>query len=414
MSISIQAKYKKGLFARKISVDLFMKTIGDINVEGKYDADLIKFSDSDFEMRICPNGVLRFHVTETLLEASALTSIAGPGFHKAVVDVLESLEEKMVFHFDFKDPTDYQNTKGFMRLQKDFVNDLRDMLNTIIQERTPESMHTDYLAWTNPWYPTQAFEIVTPFGSYNVETIKSYLNDDDFITFAHKYFVWFDEGKTPLYHKQMALYHLWNTYKWRKPITQDEAKTIQSIVRHLEIARMVDSNILLPQEAWQEICANNGIPYLNLNENADEIIPMLGYLKSDVHYILPLSFGLKASGRFTISNDEGALLLRDAGRSIRLQVVPENVPGQVMDPRRMLESIDFQEEHDGYIYVGQFKEQEIQQGKLHLLQAFIQGSTAYVNALFMYQDPADKDWALSMLKKIETPLSVPISLSNLS
>lgn len=414
MSISIKAKYKKGLFARKIAIDQFMKFVGDINVEGEYDAELLKFGDQDFEMRICPNGILHFHVTETLLEAWAVTSIAGPGFHKAVIDILELLEHKMVVHFDIQDPTDYQNTKGFGQLQKEHTKDLRELLTSILKERTPESLHTDYLAWSNPWYPTQAYEIVTPFGSYTKHMIESYLQGSSFLEFAQSYFVWFDEGKTPLYHKQIALYQLWNQYKWRKPVTQEEANLIRSIIRHLEVARMVDPAITLPHAVWQDICANNGIPYLNLNEEADMNQPNIGYLRHEVHYLLPMNYGLKASGTYALSNDDGSLLLRDIGRTIRIQIVPEAVPGQVMDPRNMLEAVDFQEEIDGYAYVGQFKEQESDHGTLHILQAFIQGSTSYANVMIMYQNPEDKVWAMDTLKKIETPSSIPFSLYNLS
>ena len=108
------------------------------------------------------------------------------------------------------------------------------------------------------------------------------------------------------------------------------------------------------------------------------------------------------------------MLLRDIGRTIRIQIVPEAMPGQVMDPRNMLEAVDFQEEIDGFAYVGQFKEQESDHGTLHILQAFIQGSTSYANVMMMYQNPEDKAWPMDVLKKIETPSGIPFSLYNLS
>lgn len=414
MSIIVKAKYKKGLFAKKISVDSFMECLEKVNTENNYMANLYRYSDHQFAMNVCPKGSIHFEVSDNLLEISSQTSLAGPGFHKCVIDIINELGKKMNIHFDISDPTDYSETKAFAQLQKEHVKDLLDLFANLVHEREENpSDASEYIGWDQPWYPTEQYEFVTSFGSFSLVQIKNILNND-FEEFAKSQFVWFDEGKTASFYKQIALYHLWNSYKWRKAISKEEANISMQIVRSLEMARMADNFIELPSQVWQHICAYSGTPYLNMNEYADMDDTQIGYLKHPVHFLFPMDYGLKLAGTFERSIDQdGAVVLADLGHTVKVKVVPEMVPGQIMDPRKMMETIDYQDEIDGSIYIAQFLKEMTQHGPLNILHGYIQSYASYAEVTILYQDDNEKDWALSIMKEIVIPYSQPISIAML-
>ena len=72
MSIIVKAKYKKGFFARKINADAFMKSLGEICKNEKYDARLMRAGQNEYAMQLVPTGTVRFNITETLLTAEAV------------------------------------------------------------------------------------------------------------------------------------------------------------------------------------------------------------------------------------------------------------------------------------------------------------------------------------------------------
>lgn len=415
MSIIVKTKYKKGLFAKKISLDSFMECLEKLNIEGNYAANLYRYSESQFAMNVCPMGTIRFEISDSLLEISSQTSLAGPGFHKCAVEIIEDLGKRMNLQFDINDPTDYCNTRAFMQLQKEHTNDLQNLLASLVKER--EEKHSDaseYIAWNQPWYPTEQYEFVTNYGSFSLKQMKDIVTGDNFEEFAKSQFIWFDEGKSALYYKQMALYYLWNEYKWRKPISKEEARVAMLIVKNLEMARMANNEIELPSQVWQQICAYSGMPYLNMNEYADLDDSQIGYLKHPVHFLFPMDYGLKLEGTYDRSlGKDGSIILADLGRTVKVKVVPEMTPGNIMDPRRMLETIDYQEEYDGSIYIAQFLKENSQHGPLNILHGYIQSFASYAEVTIIYQEDADKEWALSVMKQMVIPYSQPISLAML-
>ena len=290
------------------------------------------------------------------------------------------------------------------------------MLSTIVAEREAKpSEATEYIGWSQPWYPTNEYEFVTNYGSYSLTQMKEIVNGENFEEFAKSTLVWFDEGKSALYYKQMALYFIWNHYKWRKAISKDEGKVSMQIIRNLEMARMANTELPLPTQVWQQICAFSGAPYLNMNEYADMDDSKIGYLKKPVHFIFPMDYGLKLPGTFerSIDQKDGSTVLADLGKTVKIRVVPEMAPGRIMDPRKMLETIDYQEEYDGSIYVAQFLKEMTPHGPLNILHGYIQSFASYAEVTIIYQDEADKEWALSTMKQVVVPYSQPINFAML-
>lgn len=414
MSIIVKAKYKKGFFARKVNADVFMKTLAEVCKNENYDARLLRTGEDTYLMQMVHNGSVTFKISETLIQAEAVTSVAGPGFHAAVINALTKTAQAMNIVFDFEDATDYIYNKAFMHLQKQFVEDLRQSVEDLVSRCKESDIQTTQLVdWNAPFIPTNQKQIVTLLGSYSIEELEEYLNND-FEAFAKRYFMWYNEGKDALYRKQSALFALWNVYKWRRPISQDEANLVTSIARNLEMARMLDNDITLPNEAWQTICAHNGIPYLNLNEMATEDYSTLGYLRGDVIQLLPLDYRLRIRGAFSRINQENAIIFTDGPRQVVVHVVPEMQPGHITDPRTMLERVDVQEEINGYLYVGMWREDVTPNGeKVYSLNGFIQGLTSFVNVVISYRNEKDREWALNAFKSFETPAGQPLSFSML-
>lgn len=415
MSIIVKAKYKKGLFAKKISIENFMETLGKINVEKEYKAELIRYSNNQFVMSLLPGGAIQFNVTDNLMEISSQTSLVGPGFHKCVIEIIEELGARMGLHFDITDPTDYDGTRAFMMLQKEHINDVREIFTEIVKAREEKTVEgSNFVGWRNKWFPLRQKEIITSYGSFSVAEIKEILASDSFDEFAKSQIFWFDETKTAQYYKQTALFYLWNGYRWRKPITKEDARISQLILHSLEMARMADNDIPLPSQAWQQICAYTGVPYLNLNEAADIDDSNIGYLKYPVHFHLPLDYGLKLPGSFEMGHDqEGFIVLSDPNRIIKIKIAPEMQPGHVMDPRKMLEEIDYQEEINGSIYVAQITDAKVSGGSIYMLHGYIQSYASYAEVNIVLRNTEDKSWALNALKAIEVPFTRPISLASL-
>lgn len=414
MSIIVKAKYKKGFFARKINADAFMKSLGEICKNEKYDARLMRAGQNEYAMQLVPTGTVRFNITETLLTAEAVTSEAGPGFHAAVINCLNQAATAMGFTFDYDDPTDYVYNKAFMHLQKQHVEELRQAVSALVEKhKNDPELPTEFFGWEAPFLPLNQKKIITILGSYSVEELEAYLNGD-FEAFAKRYFMWYNEGKDALYRKQMAMFALWNVYKWRKPVTREEANVASTIARNLEMARMLDNDILLPADAWQQICAFNGIPYLNLNTMADEDIPNLGYLRGKVGHVLSLGYRFNAPATYQRINQEGAVIFTDMDKQVAIQVVPEMQPGHITDPRTMLERVDIQEEINGYLYAAMWLEQSLNNGeKVYVLNGFIQGATSFVNVALSFKNEKDREWALEMFKSFDTPAAQPLTFDML-
>ena len=195
-------------------------------------------------------------------------------------------------------------------------------------------------------------------------------------------------------------------------MNSEEANIATNIVRYLEKARMIDNDILLPCNAWKEICSYNGLPYLNFNEAAEEDDSNIGYLRNKVQHILPLNYRLEIEGTFARNDTEQAIILTDFGRQVMIHIVPEMQPGQISDPRQMLEKIDFEKEINGYIFVGMWQEEVApDQSKVYVLNSFIQGSTSFANVMVRFNRKEDTTWAEELITSFITPPAPPISLS---
>lgn len=238
-------------------------------------------------------------------------------------------------------------------------------------------------------------------GSYSIEELEEAINGD-FESFAKNYFLWFNQGTDALYHKQIAKFALWNLYKWSKPTSPEEAGIAQNIARHFELARMLDNSLPLPSDAWKNVCALNGFPYLNMNENADEQITNFGYLKNKITYPLPLGYALTVFPAFYKQNMPNTVVLTDGAHKISIQVVEEEQPGHIHDPRTMLETIDFQDEINGYLYVGAWDNRNAANGDYGFI-GFIQGFASFVSVNITFKSEDEKEWVLSTFKSFITP-----------
>ena len=84
-----------------------------------------------------------------------------------------------------------------------------------------------------------------------------------------------------------------------------------------------------------------------------------------------------------------------------------------MDPRKMLEQIDYQEERNGSIYVAQITDAKVSGGSIYILHGYIQSYASYAEVNIVLRNVEDKEWALNALKAIEVPFTRPISLASL-
>ena len=226
---------------------------------------------------------------------------AGPGLHKAAVELVDALGlQKLAV----EDETDYAQHRDFEKMCREhFYPWLRTLVEVCHEKLKEGGYNSMCLCWDMDQYRPEDIPgtIITPVGRFSARGMLETLEQKGVETLAERFFLWYHPGKRDaLYDRQIALNLLWE-YCYFAPSSRDreDGSVNENICKNLEMAARLDPALPLPRRAYEEVCALAGRePALGQGpELEDEFQP--GFRKGLVTYAIgPVNLTLPGLYRY--------------------------------------------------------------------------------------------------------------------
>lgn len=284
------------------------------------------------------------------LDASAVTSGAGPGYHAHVCDVLHALGAAFGVVWDaagpggeFVDATGYFQTKNRAALDDAMA---RWLAALAVRIRVLTSAgHTD-VALALPVGREYAHDglFATPLGPRDAAWLDATCADG---RAGFDVFPWAEPGIGANYLLGRALVRMWTDVRWRKPAVAEERDTLEEVVMLLQGAYDDDPARAYPWREWAEMLELLGgestlpVRAQPVAESAPDA-PLIGYRRRPIRITISGGWSLVVPGSFAETWDEqgtwsawdGARTLwftsfgmKDADGKDRLATVEETLAG---------------------------------------------------------------------------------------
>lgn len=214
-------------------------------------------------IRLCPMGDLEVVWSEDaerpgqwLVDVDCQTTPAGPGFHKAALELAEKLD---IGEPETDDETDYVNHRDFEKMRQEHFYPWLKTLVKICRKTFSERDDSQIcLCWnTNLYQPENVGRTaVTPFGRYSLEDMEKILEEGGIEALAERFFLWKNEEQDALFYRNRALYALWiQCYFAPSSRSENDRQINGSILEDLEKAYRMEPELPFPHKAYREICA---------------------------------------------------------------------------------------------------------------------------------------------------------------
>ena len=336
------------------------------------------------------SGLLNIMLENGVVKGEFSNNIGGPGVHKEVVNFLDELSRELNVELFVEDETDYWNNRNFSLLKDVYISFLQMLLKGVYEQTLNSEYIYFLLCWPFNWFPSNTVGFITPIGVFNRDDIKKVIDNNDFLKFGETFFIWHNEVKDDLYHKQMALYLMWSECYWVKPRTNEEHQVVKRILYHSEKAIELNSNLELPLDAIKDIEL--------LSENNSQALSKIGYRRNNIVVRFPGEFEVILPGSFIESNENDDHVFWGDNRNFRLSAYDLNEEYE----SKILKNCDSQEEIineilNGVRYIGKLSKEED--------FWYLQGEILYKNILAIvtitFSTPEYKDWAILTFKNIK-------------
>ncbi|MDX2150996.1 MAG: hypothetical protein SFV54_09690 [Bryobacteraceae bacterium] len=231
----------------------------------------------------------------TEVVVSAQTSSAGPGYHVYVCDLLLSMAGEFGFRWkadseeDF-DETGYFESRDAGALCKEMLAWLSAVCTSVLDESHDECAG---LLIAMPWgvsYKVDQF-LITAMGPRSRTWTESVARDPNAGT---DFFAWWTPGFTAEYYLRRAICLMWNSVRWRPPLTDDERRVLSEVRENLEAAHKLDDSLDYPWREWSELIGflHTEADFPSLKEVRDSNAPLIGYRRNPVRVALSGGCGL--------------------------------------------------------------------------------------------------------------------------
>lgn len=267
--------------------DEFMSAIFSLDIES-----IIEKGDavSVFLDRVCK---IEFNIKNENLEGRVNSSLAGPGFHNVALELIENLAKELSLGIDIKDNSGFYQHRDFIRLQCYYVERLTDILLSLAS-----SEEQKLFCWEEEnWIPICKENIITPMGAFNAKFIQDIDADKKWEEFAKNYFLWFYLEKEAYYHRNVAIYSLWNDLCLDNIFHESNIALAESIMDEFKEARLLKSDIPIPLSEYAELAKTLNLP-AEINEPNLEIQSKIGYCNGLVRVKLPKGWEVILPGKF--------------------------------------------------------------------------------------------------------------------
>lgn len=208
-----------------------------------------------FMCRICPEGYIWFLWDQRKLVGESQTNLAGPGYHVAVIDFLERLEQRGDLRLEVDDRTEYFDRRDFTAMRRDYFYQWFSDLMVLVS--TWDEGKEDTLCWPVDYYEPEGLEgkLITHIRPFSFVEIRALVNSGLSMAFAREFFIWNEKEKDAWYYRNCGLVLLNQTCFFMPSRRSDNDKKVNdAIIETLEKAVSMDRSIPFPVNEYLEVC----------------------------------------------------------------------------------------------------------------------------------------------------------------
>lgn len=190
------------------------------------------------------------------VEGCCYSTPAGPGLHKAAVELLDGLGLQKL---TVEDETEYFQHRDFDRMLREHFHPwLKTLVEMSCQKISEGDCAQMCLCWDLDSYMPEDVPgtVVTPVGRFSAQRLREIAETQGVEAMAERFFLWYHPGKRDaLYDRQVALNLLWELcYFAPSSRHEEDASMNKTICDNLEMAAKLDPSLPLPRKAYEEVC----------------------------------------------------------------------------------------------------------------------------------------------------------------
>lgn len=227
------------------------------------------------------------------------TNLLGAGFHKAVVEFVDKLQQGNEEPLVVEDETGYFERRNFEEMRSRYFY---KWLAVTFEALQKNDTHGPWkICWNPDSYipiPPDSDVVISPIGFFRLSTVLSRIENDGIESVAPDFFLWNNPEQDARFHRGLALHSLWTACYFSSSLRSEEDWRINElIIRELEKTANLDSSLPFPKQVYKEICRLHGVSPIDVNHLLDYLCEFtIGYRRSYVCYhIGKLQFKIKGS-----------------------------------------------------------------------------------------------------------------------
>lgn len=360
--------------------------------------------------------MLSTHEDGSLL-ISASTSSAGPGYHIFVCDLLRKMGQVHGIEWYADEENDYFDETGFFhtgdraKLYAEFELWIRALAKRVKElARDGAKFH---LAMPFDGHQFEVTEpILTQLGPRSFAWLDQVCEEP---ILGKDIFPWWEDGHGAEYHLGRALCHMWNTVRWREPLTEEEEDLLEICLQHLDSAYGLDPDLNFPFVEWSQIVDYLGATY-ELGEMVEEraeslkrnLHSLIGYRRRSVRKDLGGGWSIALPGNFVEDLEEGQTFLAyDDKKNLRVTCMaasdPVGKPLDAMDILGKIKVLDDPLKHErGKVNSRAFFERVEQDGTVFwMLRGVSACDGSFAQITICFEEDRDRDWALDTWQSLD-------------
>lgn len=353
----------------------------------------------------------------------AKTSGVGPGYHAALVELLDRVGVALKQPWDWNDEdacvdeTGFALRRDFGRLQEAMLAHFRALCQLVVD---PKKTHDGplFMDWNlegpkvdGPW------AAVTPVGTWTREWFVNASRDATAKNAAAEFFGWWNKDRDQLDKAKVVATFLWSECRWHPPVDEREKAFLELILALADQASQHLSKYNVTKEDVAELRA--------MAQSQPDDAPMpreggIGVYRGDAPVMVPGGWWFEAPGYMyrEVEDDGGVLLLWHAGRTIRISTFSPRLPnGRPVAAQQLLRDFSSEAPSGGKPVrsrEGQLMRQHTivppsEDEEWHHLSgcAAIDGEVAFITIAF--EDAGEDGWAAEVFNSLRISEDVPVA-----
>jgi hypothetical protein len=360
------------------------------------------------------------------VEAAAMTSPVGPGYHSYVCELLTLVGKDLKIDWKLPeqdkyscDETDFFFTGDLERLEQCMLGWLRVVSDTIVHSLGQKDPALIVAMSFSHQYRYHG-PVVTPLGPRDAAWWQA-VNTDP--RNGIDFFPWWSEGKTAPFYLGRALVRMWRDVRWRMPMGVKELSLVLGVLSDLTKAYQLDSTLSYPWVEWAELidhfktlAAKAGAksePALDaeIYRRAKSVPPgpRIGYRRQPVRVALSEGWSIEIPGEMREDKkDNGVLYFWGGGRTVWFALLPPTPNSRARSPEELErvwllkgEKVDFR--NDKVTGTAVFSP-TVENGKnMWMLRGVSEAGAKQAVCSIVFLDRRDRDWAVATWKSIQPP-----------